>query len=261
MTVERTTSRHVTITGASSGLGAALARHYAAPGTMLSLSGRHRERLDAVAEACREAGATVDAAIVDVTDSQAMVDWLTARDEAHPMDLVVANAGIGGTGALAAPHGEELEAARRIVEVNLLGVFHTVAPLAPRLTARGRGHFVIVSSMASLIALPQSPAYCASKAAVTSYGEAMRRLLGPAGVKVTVVHPGFVDTPMSASLPYDRPLLWTAERAAERIARGVERGRVEIAFPRRFRLALQLTRILPARWVDAVLARSIGQAR
>lgn len=260
MTAEGQTLRNILITGASSGLGAALARQYSAPGTLLSLTGRDRSRLEAVAEACRARGAEVDAAILDVTDSIAMSGWLKERDEAQPFELVFANAGIGGPGAIASRVGEDLDTAQRIFTVNTLGVVNTVIPLAPRMCERGRGHFVIISSIASMIALPHSPAYSGSKAAVTSYGEAMRRLLAPMGVKVTVVHPGFVDTPMSAKLPY-KPFLWTAERSAAHIALGVARGRRTIAFPWPFRLAVAAARVLPTSWVDAVLARSLRLAR
>lgn len=259
MTADRQPPRNILITGASSGLGAALARHYAAAGTRLSLTGRNRDRLEAVAKACRAGAVEVETAILDVSDSVAMSEWLQMRDEAGPFDLVFANAGIGGIGALASPAGESLEAARRMFTVNTLGVVNTIAPLAPRMCERRRGHFVIISSVASMIALPHSPAYCGSKAAVTTYGEAMRRLLAPAGVKVTVVHPGFVDTPMSATLPY-KPFLWTAERAAAHIAAGVERGRRNMAFPWPFRIAVAAARVLPASWVDAVLARSMRLA-
>ena len=248
---------HLLITGASSGLGAALARHHAAAGASLSLSGRDPDRLSEVVEACRAAGAEVVSAIIDVTDAATMTAWVEERDEAQPLDLVYANAGIGGTASLAGSKGEDPDTARRIFEVNTLGVVNTVAPLVPRMMERRRGHLVIVSSMASLIALPHSPAYCGSKAAVTVYGEALRRLLEPAGVRLSLVHPGFVDTPMSAALPYDRHALWTADRAARHIAGRVARGARRIDFPLRFKIALGAVHLLPTRLVDFALARSM----
>lgn len=246
--------RHVLITGASSGIGAELARLYAAPGVRLSLTGRHAERLAAVAAACRERGAHVETAIVQIVDAEALAAWVVECDATQNIDLVVANAGIGGARSIASPMGEDIEAAREILTVNVLGVVNTVAPLIPRLAGRGHGQIAIMASIAALVGLPHSPAYCASKAAVSVYGDALRRLLLPTGVSVSVIYPGYVDTPMSASLPFERLLLWPSDKAARHIADQLAKGRRTIAFPRLLHWVIRASGWLPAALLDKLLA-------
>jgi short-subunit dehydrogenase len=249
-------AKHIVITGASSGLGAALARAYAKPGVEMTLSGRHEERLTQVAAECGTAGADVSVVLCDVTDVSSMAAWLKSADRKRPIDIVIANAGVGGRAALAPAEGETVAAAHVIFATNTLGVVNTVTPVLPSFVARRRGHFVIISSLAGLLGLPHSPAYCGSKAAVRTYAEGLRRLVRPCGVGVTIVNPGFVDTPMSRSLPKPGPQTWTAERAAAAIVDAIHRGAPEFSFPWSLRAAILATRFLPARLVDAVLARS-----
>jgi short-subunit dehydrogenase len=245
--------RHAIITGASSGLGAALARRLGAPGQRLSLIARDRERLDAVAADCIEAGAETDIRPCDVTDADGMEHCIAACDAIAPIDLVIANAGIGGAASLARNGSESPVAARRIIETNLIGVINTIAPVAPRMSERRRGHIVIVSSIAGLIGLAQSPSYCASKAALRTYGESLRRLMASSGVKVSVVSPGFVDTPMSATLPFPKPLMWTAERAAAVIEKRLQSGEWEIQFPWPLFALARFLRALPASAADRIV--------
>ena len=249
--------QHVVITGASSGLGAALARRYAIAGCRLTLLGRNARRLEETGRACRSVGATsVDQVTCDVTDGAMMRAALIAADDRAPVDLLFANAGLGGRDVLAPTSGETSELARSILEVNMMGVAHTVAPLLERLVARRSGQVVIVSSLAALHGLAEAPAYSASKAAARAYGHGLRRLLARHGVRVTVVLPGFVETPMSASLPYQTPLQVSAEKAAETIARGIARGAREIVFPWQLRLAFGMLAILPVGVTDRILAHS-----
>jgi len=145
--------------------------------------------------------------------------------------MVIANAGIGGRLVMAGQAAESAEVVREIFETNVMGVFNTIVPLLSRFVARSEGHVVIMSSLAAFVVLPDAPAYSASKAAVRAYGRALGPLLAPQNVRVTVVCPGFVDTPMSASLQGPRPLLWSAERAAAAIEAGLARGKREIVFP------------------------------
>src|SRR5262249_28273736 len=152
------------ITGASSGIGEALALDYAAPGTSLALSGRDAQRLQAVAEACRAKGALVDASQGDVADREAMTARLTEFDDAHPTDLVIANAGVSidkDNSSL-----DDFSLVRKTFAVNVDGVFNTVEPLVGRLMMRRRGQIGIVSSLAGFIGLPYAASYNASKAAV-----------------------------------------------------------------------------------------------
>ena len=141
--------KHVVITGANSGIGAALAKVYAVPGTRLSLLARDLGRLEIVAAACRDRGCDVEAHAGDVTDAAGMESWLFACDSVVPVDLIIANAGMGGAPVLVENAGET-DAARRIISVNTLGVINTVTPLLPRLIGRRAGQIAIVSSLVSV---------------------------------------------------------------------------------------------------------------
>ncbi len=258
-TTGRAMREHILITGATGGIGRALALHWAAAGAALSLTGRREDALAEVAGAARAHGAEVATARIDVTDAAGMADWIASRDEARPLSMAVANAGIGGRAVMTAGGAEDGDVARAVLATNMVGVVNTVAPALPRMMARRRGRVVLVSSVAALVGLAQAPAYSASKAAVRAYGEALRRLARPAGVTVTTVLPGFVDTAMSASLGRERPWCWSAERAAARIAAAGEAGRAELVFPWQMRVAVGLLGLLPASAADRVVAIASGQ--
>ena len=244
--------RSVLITGASSGIGAALAEAYAAPGIALALGGRDGERLDAVAARCRAKGAQTTTEQADVTDASTMATWVREADRRAPLDLVIANAGISaGTGG----GGESDAQARRIFAVNVDGLMNTVLPAIPPLRVRRRGQIALMSSVAAFLGFPGAPAYCASKACVRTYGEALRALLGKDGVEVTVICPGFVRTPMSAMNPFPMPFLMDAGPAAALIKRGLAQGRARIAFPWPMVLAVKIMAALPAALRDPLLAR------
>lgn len=248
--------QHVVITGASSGLGAALAGLYAARGDSLTLSGRNLDRLREVADDCRTLAAGLgeiafDAA--DVTDADGMRAWLEAADGRRPIDVLYANAGLGGSRVVVGAQGEDAATAAEIVATNLGGVLNTVIPVVPAMMRRGSGHIVLLASLAAYTGLPQSPVYSATKAAVRVYGEGLRRMLRGSGVRLSVVSPGFVDTPMSRSLSARPPGVWPADKAARRIVAGVERGKAEIAFPAYLRLLLRLGGAMPSPVADALM--------
>ncbi len=245
--------RTILITGASSGIGEALAEAYAGPGVTLVLTGRDRERLDAVAARCEKRGAAVRAATVDVADRAAMADWLALVDRETPVDLCIANAGIsGGTGR----RGESEEQARRILAVNVDGVLNTIHPLIGPMRERGKGQLALVSSLAGLRGYPGAPAYCASKAAVKSYGESLRLDLRPAGIEVSVICPGFVKSRITDRNRFPMPFLMDANRAASIIRRGLERNRGRIAFPLPTYLMAWIVAMLPSALADALLAHT-----
>jgi len=247
-----TDPKSILITGASSGVGAALARIYAARGVTLALCGRDAQRLNQVAADCRERGAAVDAACIDVTDAGATEHWVATADEAAPLDLVIANAGVSG-GTLGG--GESRRQAAAIFATNVGGVIHTVHPAAERMRARRRGRIAIMSSLASFRGMPGAPAYSASKAAVRSYGEALRGTLHRHNVHVSVICPGFIRTPMTDVNAFRMPFLMDADRAALLIQRGLARNRARIAFPLRFYAMAWLLGVLPPSWTDPVLRR------
>ncbi len=242
--------RSILITGASGGIGAALALAFAAPGVHLALGGRDPTRLEAAAEACRRRGALAEGRAVDVTDRTAMAAWLQTVDGACPLDLVVANAGTGGSGGQGDP-----EVARTIFAVNVEGVLNTILPILPAMRARGRGQLALMSSLAGFRGQPSTPAYCASKAAVRVWGEGLRGRLGRQGIVVSVICPGFVRTPMTAANPFAMPLVMPPERAAAIIRRGLLRRRARIAFPLPIYWGVRLLQALPPRVADRWLAR------
>ena len=193
---------HILITGASSGIGAALTLDYAAPGMVLSLHGRNGERLNSIAAQARAKGATVFLHMGDVTDAADMDRWIRERGAATPIDLIIANAGVS---AGTSRGGESAEQARRIFDVNVTGTLNTVQPVLPLMQARRRGQIALVSSLASFRGFAGAPAYCASKAAVRVYGEALRGEMARHNVAVNVVCPGFIQTPMTDVNPFPCP--------------------------------------------------------
>lgn len=246
---------HVLITGASSGLGAALARRYASGGAQLTLAGRDSARLAEVSSHCRQLGAR-DVAIIccDVTDAGQMPAQAIARDVAAPVDIVIANAGLGGMTVLASNAPETTALAHRIISTNVLGVINTVAPLLPRLLARGTGAIALLSSIAGSHGLAESPVYSASKAAVRTYGHGLRRQLRDTGLTVTIITAGFIDTPMARSLPFHPPFMVPVDVAAERICRHIASGTREDIFPWPLRAGAALLDAMPLALADRVLA-------
>lgn len=246
------TPESLLITGASSGIGEALARAYAAPGAHLFLTGRDETRLGAVAERCRTNGAEVTTAVVDVTDRQAMADWTAEIESRRPLELVIANAGISaGTG-----DGEESETqARQIFAVNLDGVVNTVMPAVGFMRSRGHGQIAIMSSLAGFRGFPGAPAYCASKAAARVWGESLRGHLASSGITVSVICPGFVKSRMTAVNPFPMPFLMDTEDAARIIRRGLARGRARITFPWPLAAIIWLLNALPPGLTDGALRR------
>ena len=244
----------IVITGASSGLGAGLAVAYAEPGRRLGLTGRNADRLAAVAAACRSKGATVEAVAMDVADADAMTAWLQGFDAAGSVDLLIANAGISaGTRPDGGPEG--MATARQVIQTNLLGIMNTVEPLLPRMTARGWGQIAVVASVAAYRGLPDSPSYCASKAGVMAYGEALRAGLEPMGIRVSVVVPGFFVSPMSVRHMGHQMFVVSEACAVARVVRGLSRRARRIVFPRRLAWLLQAGALLPA-WLGDPIIRA-----
>ncbi len=252
------TFKTIVITGASSGIGAALAAHYAAPGISLYLTGRDKDRLDKIVNSCRKKGATTEGKILDVCDEAAMNRFLKSIDDTAPVDLVIANAGIsGGTG-----EGEPESAGqvRQIFNVNVNGVLNTIQPLIPAMIRRGRGHIAIIASLAGYRGFPGAPAYCASKAAVKVYGEALRGSLATTGVGVSVVCPGFVKSRMTAVNEYSMPLLMDTDKAAKIIADGLAKNKGRIAFPLPTAFFVWLFMTLPDGLTQMILRRLPGKS-
>jgi short-subunit dehydrogenase len=182
-----------------------------------------------------------------------MKTWVEASDAQSTLDLVIANAGISaGTGFA----GESPEQTRRIMKTNVAGAFNTVLPVLPAMVARKHGQVAVMSSLASFRGFPGAPAYCASKATLRLWGEGQRVWLRQHNVKLSVICPGFVRTPMSDGNPYPMPFLMDAERSARIIQRGLARNKARIAFPWQTYWLAQLVTMLPLALTDALLAKT-----
>jgi short-subunit dehydrogenase len=208
--------------------------------------GRDQARLAAVAAACRQHGAEVESATIDVCARAEMRAWLEDFDRAGAVDLLIANAGVM-TGRPVDGPIEPADASYGLMQINVLGVLNSVHPLLAPMIDRGRGQIAIVSSIAGFIPLPDSPSYSASKAAMINYGLALRHLLHSHGINVSVVCPGYVRTPMMAQETGLQPFALAPEAAAARIRRGLERNRAIIAFPFLFALLTRFGGLLPDR--------------
>lgn len=243
---------HILVTGASGGLGGAVARHYARPGVRLSLWGRDEVRLVAVAGACRAAGASAEVRLLDIADVDGAIAALRTEDEADPFDLAVLASGVGDIRAT----GDRVEDAAlvaRLGTVNFTAPAAMAAALAGRMAARGRGSIVIVGSAAAFHALPFAAAYSGTKAGLARFAEALRLGVGQHGVAVTLVSPGFIDTAAGRKVPGPKPLLMQPEAVAARIARAAERRQAHLVLPWPFTLLRLLDRLLPCPLRDRVL--------
>lgn len=239
--------KQIVITGASNGIGKALALHYAAQDVRLAITGRNLTRLNEVAHACEKKGATVITARIDVMEMEAMRSWLLELDATHPIDLIIANAGIS-SGQSSAASWETTT--RDIFAVNLAGTLNTILPLIPVMRQRRAGQIAVMSSLAGYRGLASTPAYSASKVAIKAYGEALRLRYGPEGLKVNVICPGFVKSAITAQNNFHMPLLMEADQAARIIAGGLAQNKAVITFPWPLALAARIYGLLPLKVVE-----------
>ncbi len=211
-------------------MGEALARGYAAPGQTIAVVGRNGERLAQVAAAVEAKGAKSSQGQVDVTDRAGLEAFVEQFDAEYPIDLVIINAGIFD-GRKPGEDIEDLDTSLRVLDTNLTGTLTTLHAVLPGMRRRGRGHIVLMSSLAGLTPIGGGLGYSASKAAVVFYGLGLKQLLHPMGIRVTVACPGFVETPIT-----DRHLGWqpfriSPDAAARKIIRGIQCHRAIVAFP------------------------------
>lgn len=243
--------KNILITGASRGLGAALAESYAAPGVTLIITARNQEKLSDTAKKCESKGAVVKPMAVDVTDARAMQELVR-----EPLDLVIANAGISaGTGDQGVMSGEPIDQVRHIFSTNIEGVVNTILPAISVMEKQGHGQIAIISSIASYCGLPSAPSYSASKAAVRVYGEALRGVLKPKNIEVTVITPGYIETDMTSVNKFPMPLLMSAEKAALIINKKLKRNPAIIGFPLPMYLLMRFMATLPKSWSSYILSK------
>ncbi|MCH2250276.1 MAG: SDR family NAD(P)-dependent oxidoreductase [Cognatishimia sp.] len=245
----------ILITGASSGLGAALAQELAGPEVLLVLVGRNEDRLNAVVETCNAKGATAHPLVLDISDQDAALIALTQADTQHKFDLAIANAGVA--------YGRETpELARTTTATNVLGVLSTIQAVEPGMVARGKGQIGLISSLAAFRTLGGPAAYAASKAWVRLFGEALRGRMAKKGVGVTVICPGFVDTPMvdARTREHMSEALMPADLAARKIVKALSKNHARLSFPSGFSLRTWWLATLPAWWTDRKIRRAARKA-
>jgi short-subunit dehydrogenase len=242
----------VVITGASSGIGAALARHYAAQGATLGLIARRDTELR---QLIGVPSRLTFVYAVDVTDAEGMkaaaADFIA---RAGVPDLVIANAGIS-VGTLTREAGDQ-PVFERVLAVNVVGMFNTFHPFVGPMCAAGRGTLAGIASVAGIRGLAGSGAYSASKAAAISYMESLRGELRGSGVKVVTVAPGYIETPMTAVNTYPMPFILPVDEAAQRIARVIDSGRSYAVIPWQMAIVAKLLRLLPNPLFDLLFSRA-----
>jgi short-subunit dehydrogenase len=242
------------ITGASSGLGAQLASAYAAPGNNLILFGRDEVRLNETATVCRHQGAVVEIACHDIRDVAPLISNIRKLDERMPLDLAIFSAGVGGLAPI--DHTSELsERSYETALVNFASPVVCATVVGELMGARGRGRIVLIGSLAGSFPLPMAPTYAGTKAGLAIFAEALELRLKKHGVGVTLVSPGFIDTPMSRSVPLPKPFMITAPVAAAIIKKKVALGHRYLTIPWQYSLLHSLARILPHSLTRAVLRR------
>ena len=220
--------RTALITGASSGIGRALAKRIAGQGTELVICARRVAELESLAEEIRTAGGRVHVRAVDVANTHAAAEAVRAADaEVHGLDLVIANAGVGGLTPTKSLTWESIE---KMCLVNFSGAIATLTAVLPEMVKRRRGHIVGVSSLAAYKPLPDSAAYCASKRGLSMFLDAVRMDLRGTGVEVTTIHPGFVRTAMTAKNPFPMPFIVDLDEAVDLIVRKLPRAPAVIDF-------------------------------
>jgi len=242
-------AKNILITGASSGIGAALAKRYAtsisSQPVHLILLARNTQKLKAIATACKEKGATAEYHSIDMTKLAKLQTLIAQIDSKTPIDLIICNAGvtssIGENG-----EAESWDAICSIIDTNLYAVLASLNPLLSLMQQRKSGQIAIVSSLAAYRGMPITPAYCASKAAIKSYGEALRGWLCEYNIKVNVICPGFVESNLSAQFHGDKPMMISAEKAADIIYKGLRKNKARISFPFPLNLGMWFLALLPA---------------
>lgn len=250
-------TKTILITGATSGIGKALALEYANEDNILFLTGRNKKNLENIAKICKAKSAQVFTKIIDVREKDNMAKFIEEIAQKHHLDLVIANAGISAGTALGTESEEQIT---QIFDVNLHGVFNSINPAIEVMLKQKSGQIAIMSSLAGFRGLPSSPAYSASKSAVRVYAEGLRGCLASKGIKVNAICPGYIKTPMTDKNNFPMPFLMEVDKAAKIIKKGLEKNKSRIAFPWPFYFVVWLATLLSPRITDPIFAKLPGKS-
>ena len=244
----------VMITGASSGIGRGLAVEVSRRGAKVGLIARRAEALAEVVREIEAAGGQALALPADVLNAGSL---RTAADNLRssfgPIDVLIANAGIGATVDAAVLKGSTVAG---VINVNVLGAANSVEAVVPEMVERGSGQLVVISSLAAYRGLPKSAAYCASKAAVSAFFESLRLDLQPRGITVTIIHPGFIKTPLTAGRQAQMPFLMELDDAVKKIVGAIEKRKKSYAFPWQLASIVRAGMIMPNFMYDWISRRN-----
>src|SRR6266496_194142 len=248
------TNKVVMITGASSGIGRALAVEIARHGAKLGLIARRSEVIDEVVREVEAAGSKAVALPADVQHADSISDAANKlRADLGPIDVLIANAGIGPTRDAANFSAAEVS---DVINVNVIGASNSVAAVIPEMVERGSGQLVAISSLAAYRGLPRSAAYCASKAAVSAFFESLRLDLEPRGIDVTILHPGFIKTPLTAGRQAQMPFLMELDDAVKKIIWAIEKRRKSYAFPWQLATIVRAGMLMPNFMYDKIARKN-----
>ena len=242
------------ITGASSGIGRGLAVELSKRGAKVGLIARRANVLAELVREIENANGKAIALPADVMDADSLNAAATQlRSALGPIDVLIANAGVGAT-----VDGAELKGSTvaGVINVNVLGAANSVEAVVPEMVKRGRGHLVVISSLAAYRGLPKSAAYCASKAAVSAFFESLRLDLTPRGIDVTIIHPGFIKTPLTAGRHAQMPFLMELDDAVVKIIGAIEKRKKSYAFPWQLASIVRAGMIMPNFMYDWISRRN-----
>lgn len=248
--------QNIVISGASTGLGRALAVAYAKKGVNLFLCARNLENLQQTKNLCQALNANVIIQRLDVTNQRATKTWIEDISKKYKIDLVIANAGIsGGT----ASGTESFTQVKQILNTNIDGVLNLIHPAIEKMKLNKKGQIGIISSLAGFRGLPSSPAYSASKSAVRVYSESLRGNLAPFNIEVNAICPGYIKTPMTAVNDFPMPFLMESKKAAKIIKKSLAKNKSRIAFPFALYFVVWLATLISSKITDPIFARLPGK--
>ena len=248
------TDKIVMVTGASSGIGRGLALEIASRGARVGLLARRQSLLDEIVAEIKGQGGTATAVVADVRDEREIEEAADrVRAELGPIDVLIANAGIGTAKDAAKLRPEEVA---EVININVLGAVNSVAAVLPQMVERRSGRIVAIASLAGYRGLAKSAAYCASKAAMSSFFESLRIDLRQTGVGVTVIYPGFIKTDLTAGREAKMPYLMELDDAVKKIVGAIEKGKKVYAFPWQLATIVRAGLIMPPSMYDWFAARN-----